>query len=110
MVVHATWMPDLRFAEDTWDRETSLNLCKYAVKSNVSTSKTGEKQVIRLGRYRSARRDRAPVDFFPLRRSIGRMTLSHPVGYSEWPPWSLTLLPSPLRPRASGLSSPMAWP
>src|ERR1700733_15190441 len=43
MVVHATWTPDLRFTEDTWDRKTSLNLCKYAVKINVSTSKTEEK-------------------------------------------------------------------
>src|SRR5260370_24929947 len=43
MVVHATWIPDLRLSEGTWDRKTSLTLCKYAVKKNVSTSKTEEK-------------------------------------------------------------------
>src|SRR5260221_11093077 len=43
MVVHATWIPDLRLSEDTWNRRSSLELSKYAVKSNVSTIKTEEK-------------------------------------------------------------------
>jgi hypothetical protein len=51
IVFHATWIPDLRFDEDTFAENLAKNLNDYAVIQTLPQASQRQKQVIIKARY-----------------------------------------------------------